>query len=63
MEKNILTLKDTAEYLGLSVSTLYRLKRAGLGAKFIKLSERNSKVFYRLKDLDEWLDSRSQKTA
>ena len=43
-----------ARYLGLSPSTLNKLRLTGLGPKFIKLGRR---VVYDPADLDAWLDS------
>lgn len=47
-----------AEYLGLAVSTLEKMRVAGNGPKFIKAGPRA--VVYDSTDLDAWLDARRQ---
>lgn len=51
-------LKNTeaaAEYLGTAESTLANWRSAGRGPKYLKLG---AKVYYRLADLDSWMQSR-----
>ncbi|MDR2099716.1 MAG: helix-turn-helix domain-containing protein [Campylobacteraceae bacterium] len=64
----VLTQKEAAEYLKLSVSTLKRLRANGIGAKYIKLKTganggKNTKILYPIVELDKWLDSQSIQTA
>jgi excisionase family DNA binding protein len=50
-----LTVKEAAEYLRLSRSTLDRLRiKEGGGPRFIRLGKL---IFYDQRDLDSWLDS------
>ena len=55
-ETSYLTQSEAAEYVRLSTRTLERHRITGTGAKFIKAG---SRVLYRKRDLDEWLDSRT----
>jgi len=52
----VLTPEKAAEYLTLSLSSLARMRIAGNGPKFIRLSPQ--KIAYRQSDLDEFLASR-----
>lgn len=55
----LLTEKQVVEKNpALSLSMLRNLRQRGKGPKFIKLGKhRNSRIFYRTKDLESWLDS------
>jgi predicted DNA-binding transcriptional regulator AlpA len=46
---------ETAEYLGISVSTLSKRRVFGDGPKYLKLGRR---VVYDTRDLEAWLDTR-----
>lgn len=50
-----LNTHEAAAYVGLSYSTLTKLRLTGGGPPFIKLGAR---VVYRVSDLDAWLESR-----
>jgi hypothetical protein len=52
----VLTPAQTAEYLTLSISTLARMRIAGNGPTFIRLSPQ--KIGYRQNDLDQFLEAR-----
>ena len=52
---------DAAKYVGLSVSTLAKLRMAGQGPTFAKLGRRV--VVYRLDDLDDWLTRSRRKST
>lgn len=52
----LLTPEQTARYLTLSMSTLARMRIAGNGPTFIRLSPQ--KIGYRQLDLDEFLETR-----
>ena len=58
-------VKDTrqaANYVGLSGSTLAKLRMRGEGPVFVRLSRK--KIVYRVQDLDQWLeDSRRTSTS
>lgn len=56
-EKRLLTEKELASWLGLSLPTLQRLRSNGGGPKFIKLSFR--RVGYRPSDIEAWLAART----
>jgi predicted DNA-binding transcriptional regulator AlpA len=49
------TTPEAAQYVGLAVSTLEKLRLTGAGPRFLKLSR---SVRYRVADLDEWLAAR-----
>lgn len=53
--RKVLRTPDAAEYIGLSVSTLERMRQEGTGPTFIRLGVRA--VGYDLTELDAWLDS------
>ncbi len=53
----LLTERDLAVYLGLSLPTLQRQRAAGTGPRFIQLSER--RIAYRRSDVDAWLAART----
>lgn len=57
--KETYTTEDAASYLCLSKSTLNHLRSQGSGPKYSRLERR---IVYRKKDLDEFLDSKVQKT-
>jgi predicted DNA-binding transcriptional regulator AlpA len=50
-----LRVRDAARYVGLSVSTLNKLRGSGNGPVFMKLGRI---VVYRREDLDDWLASK-----
>jgi predicted DNA-binding transcriptional regulator AlpA len=52
----VITAKVAARYVGLSVSTLAKLRLNGNGPTYCKLGRR---VVYRPVDLDQWLQSRT----
>lgn len=52
----VITAKTAARYVGLSESTLAKLRLNGNGPVYCKLGRR---VLYRPADLDEWLQSRT----
>jgi len=51
----VITAKTAAHYVGLSESTLSKLRLNGNGPVYCKLGRR---VVYRPEDLDHWLQSR-----
>jgi len=52
----VVTAKVAARYVGLSESTLAKLRLNGNGPVYCKLGRR---VVYRPADLDQWLESRT----
>lgn len=52
----ILRPKDAAEYVGLSVASLARMRGDGSGPQFVQL--RGDALGYRPADLDAWLETR-----
>jgi excisionase family DNA binding protein len=61
MEKRILRTNEAAEYLGLSASTLEKMRLTGGGPQFIRLGGRA--VGYDVCDLDAWLDDQRQSSS
>lgn len=49
-----LTTEQTARFLGLSPSTLAKMRLYGSGPTYMKLGRR---VMYRLDDLERWMDA------
>ena len=56
MTRNLLTTKQAADYLGVSVSYLERDRWIGAKVQFVKIGARS--VRYRLEDLDAFIESR-----
>lgn len=54
-QKRYLSEKQTAEYIGLSVKTLQRMRANGNGMPFIKAGAR---VLYDINDLDHYMNAR-----
>jgi predicted DNA-binding transcriptional regulator AlpA len=52
----LLSQRQAADYLGLTIPTLQRQRTDGTGPRFLKLGKR--KVAYRLSDIHEWIDGR-----
>jgi excisionase family DNA binding protein len=52
MEKNVLTMKEAAEYAGLSLSHLYKLTSAG---KIPHSKPRGKKIYFSLPELERFL--------
>ncbi len=57
---NLISEHEFAERRGCSVRTVYRERRSGTGAPFIKLG---SKIFYREEAIQQWLLSRETNPA
>lgn len=51
-----------AEYLGLSPRTLINWRNKGRGPKFHRSGAPKSPVYYRLSDLNAWLDEQTGET-
>lgn len=56
--KTYLTPQEAADYTGISVSALAKLRYSGRGCSYIRIGESATKALirYRRKDLDDWLD-------
>ena len=59
-KKRILRTPGAGSYVGLSASTLEKMRLAGDGPIFVRLGGRA--IGYDVKDLDEWLDEQRQAT-
>jgi predicted DNA-binding transcriptional regulator AlpA len=59
--KKVLRTPGAAEYTGLAVSTLEKMRLTGDGPEFIRLSARA--VGYEIKALDCWLESRRRRST
>jgi hypothetical protein len=69
-DKKTLTPKEAAIYIGVSVATLSRMRREGIGAKYIciKSTTKESKgrkrtIRYLISELDRFLEQAQIKTA
>ncbi|MDR1460843.1 MAG: helix-turn-helix domain-containing protein [Campylobacteraceae bacterium] len=62
VQKKALTPKEAAKYVGLSISTLARMRLQGIGIPYIKTGKRNSAIRYPISALDKFL-SRTQKVS
>jgi predicted DNA-binding transcriptional regulator AlpA len=54
--KRILRTPEAGEYLGLSASTLEKMRLTGTGPEFVRLGERA--VGYDVASLDAWLEGK-----
>ena len=59
--KKVLRTPGAAEYTGLAVSTLEKMRLTGDGPEFIRLSTRA--VGYDIEALDRWLESRRRRST
>jgi excisionase family DNA binding protein len=59
-ESLVLNVAQAARYLGLSCSTLAKMRLNGSTPSFLKLGRR---VLYRREDLDAWLASRLRRST
>jgi len=59
-ETTCLTVEDAARFLGLSPSTLAKLRLRGDGPAYCKLGRR---VVYLRRDLEEWLSSHRRRST
>ena len=60
LNRTIVRTDRAADYIGLSVSTLNKLRLTGSGPKYIEL---NRAVVYDTRDLDGWLDANRRKST
>jgi excisionase family DNA binding protein len=56
-----LTTRQAAKLIGISVSTVKRLRHAGLGPAYAKVTSRTYR--YRLRDIESWLAERRMNEA
>ena len=56
VSRKIITEKAAAEFLSFSTVHLRRLRRLGLGPRYVHLGER--RVGYRIADLEAWIQAR-----
>jgi predicted DNA-binding transcriptional regulator AlpA len=61
MLSHILRTPDAAQYLGLTASTLEKMRLYGTGPHFIRLGIRA--VGYSLSDLNSWIESRRHRST
>ena len=55
-----LTVREAAEYVGLSQHTLNQMRHEGRGPRFLKLG---SRVRYDIRDLDAWIDASRRRST
>lgn len=56
--------KEASVYTGLSIATLSRLRRDGVGARYLKVGDgKNSRIVYPIRELDKWLNDNLKMTA
>jgi hypothetical protein len=60
LEHRKVSSPDAAQYLGISASTLSKLRVFGGGPKFHKLGRR---VVYDIRDLDAWFEARQRSST
>lgn len=51
------TCESAAQYLGVAVQTLANWRSLGKGPRYMRDGKVHSRVYYRLSDLDDWLDA------
>ena len=54
------SVREAAAYLGISVSTLAKLRLTGKGPRYVKLGRR---VLYDVRDLEAWAASRKRNST
>ena len=54
--KQVLRTPEAANYLGLAISTLEKMRAAGTGPRYVRLTARA--IGYTVDDLNTWLDMR-----
>ncbi|WP_222184208.1 helix-turn-helix transcriptional regulator [Geminicoccus harenae] len=57
----VLTEREAADRLRLSIVTMRRMRWAGSGPRFVRLSEK--RIGYREADLNHWLEARTSKAS
>jgi predicted DNA-binding transcriptional regulator AlpA len=57
IQTKLLTEKELANWLGVSLPTLQRLRASGGGPRFVRLSQR--RLAYRPSDVETWLGDRT----
>ena len=60
MPRRVLRTPGASEYVGLSTSTLEKMRLTDEGPRFLRLGGRA--VGYDIRDLDEWLDGQRAET-
>ncbi|WP_369913880.1 helix-turn-helix transcriptional regulator [Xanthomonas sp. NCPPB 3005] len=53
-ERDRMKVPDAAKHLGVSVSTLDKMRHEGRGPRYLKIGGR---IFYRVADLDAYIDA------
>lgn len=63
--KFYLTPAEAAEYSGISVSTLSKLRQRGTGCEYVRIGKSQTKavVLYKKAELDKWLSAHKVKTT
>ncbi len=59
--RKVLRVADAAQYLGISISLLNKLRVRGDGPRFIRLGRRT--IGYDMNDLAEWLELRKARST
>ena len=59
MKKEIFSKSETCEFLGICLATLNKLMKEN-DIPYSKIGSRNSKVFFKKTDLENWLASKIQ---
>ena len=58
--RRVLRTSDAAAYLGISASTLERMRSTDEGPRFVRLGGRS--IGYDVRDLDNWLDRQRERS-
>ena len=61
MQPHVLRTPDAAQYLGLTASTLEKMRLYGTGPHFIRLGARA--VGYSVSDLNSWIEDRRRRST
>lgn len=56
-EDRLLSVRETADYLGTSPGNIYQWIAQGIGPRHIRIGSRS--IRYRLSDLDKYIDART----
>ena len=65
LQKEYLSAKEAAEYTGISIPKLARLRNEGRGCAYVRIGDSRTKAIirYRRLDLDRWLEANLIKTT
>ncbi|MBS6364029.1 MAG: helix-turn-helix domain-containing protein [Actinomycetaceae bacterium] len=61
--KLALSADEAAQALGVNTKTLANWRSRGLGPRFVRTGDAGSRVLYRVRDIEQWLDAHEVETS